>query len=164
LDSLLQALIEQESIIAPYEVEGETPSSKKPDIEKNIKIVDLWHYYYIEDLTNWLAAKSLNTHGNKKELIERVRRALDDKLEEKDKKKDRKKRKTTEKEATTTTTSGKDSTKNKSKKKKKKIQVNLKSPHQKRKVKEERQIHPQNQKDQNLPDPKKQKKSRHDFQ
>jgi hypothetical protein len=120
LDSLLQALIEQESIIAPYEVEGETPSSKKPDIDKNIKIVDLWHHYYREDLANWLTAKSLNNHGNKKELIERVRRSLDDKLEEKDRKKDRKKRKTADKEATTTTTSGEDSSKNKTKEKKKK--------------------------------------------
>jgi hypothetical protein len=121
MEILLQALMEQVSIIAPYEVEGETPSKEKPELDKNIRIVDLWHHFYREDLANWLEDRKLISHGNKKELIERVHRALNDKLYEKgDKKQDRKKSKGAEKEATTTTTtSGEESSKNKTPKERK---------------------------------------------
>jgi hypothetical protein len=129
MEILLQALMEQVSIIAPYEVEGETPSKEKPELDKNIRIVDLWQHYYREDLANWLEDRKspkLISHGNKKELIERVHRALNDKLLESDKKKERK-RKSTEKEATTTTTSGEDSSKNKTPSRERKSSSNLKS-------------------------------------
>jgi len=120
MDILLQALMEQVKIIAPYEAEGETPSKEKPELDKNIRIVDLWHHYYREDLANFLEDRKLISHGNKKELIERVHRALNDKLYEKgDKKHERKKPKSTEKEATTTTTSGEESSKNKTPKERK---------------------------------------------
>jgi hypothetical protein len=93
MDVLLQALMEQVSIIAPYELEGETPSKEKPKLDKNIRIVDLWHFYYREELAFFLEDRNLLSHGNKKELIERVHRALNDKLYEKgDRKQDKRKK------------------------------------------------------------------------
>jgi hypothetical protein len=97
LDTLLKALIEQESIKAPYvPAEGEPlPSKIKPEIDKNISTTDLYHHYYREDLVNFLETvktdddKKLTTHGSKKELVERIRRFFDKKTEDKDEKKER---------------------------------------------------------------------------
>jgi len=76
LESVLQSLMEQENMIAPYEVEGEVPSNKRPEIDKNIRIVDLFHHYFRDDLIIWCESHALSIHGNKKELVERVRRFM----------------------------------------------------------------------------------------
>jgi len=161
MEILLQALMEQVSIIAPYEVEGETPSKEKPELDKNIRIVDLWHHYYREDLSNWLEDRTLLSHGNKKELIERVHRALNDKLYEKgDRKQDRKK-KSTDKEATTTTTSGEDSSKNKSPTKERKSSTSKSETKKKENIMTTQKRSPL--KNRSLQNPKNKRKNKHDY-
>jgi len=90
LDTLLRALVEQESIKAYYEPQGdELPSKTKPDLmeDKNISVVDLYTYFFREDLSEFCEKNKLISHGSKKELVERIRRFWDGKLEPKDKKK-----------------------------------------------------------------------------
>jgi len=97
LDTILRALVDQESIKAHYEpAPGEVPSKTKPQIDKDISVVDLWTYYYKEDLASWCTWNKLTSHGSKKEMIERVRRYFDGNLDQRDKRKDRKKKKTSE--------------------------------------------------------------------
>jgi len=99
LDTILRALVDQESIKAHYEpAPGEVPSKSQPEIDKNISIVDLWTHYYKEDLANWCTSEKLTSHGSKKEIIERIRRFFDGNLDKRDKRKDRKKKKTSEEE------------------------------------------------------------------
>jgi len=95
LDNLIQALIEQQSIKAPYDVGDDKPSKEKVEIsDPSISVVDLYHYYFREDLMDFCTNQKpqLVTHGSKKELVERIRRFHADKLEEKDKKKPPKKK------------------------------------------------------------------------
>jgi len=90
LDTLLRALVEQESIKAYYEPQGdELPSKIKPDlkVDKNISVVDLYTHFFREDLSEFCEKNGLISHGSKKELVERIRRFWDGKLEPKDKKK-----------------------------------------------------------------------------
>jgi len=47
----------------------------------------LYHHFFREDLAKFCADKKLISHGSKKELVERIRRYWDDKLEDKDKRK-----------------------------------------------------------------------------
>jgi len=101
--TIIRALIEQESIIAPYEpAADEHPSKNKPPIDSNISNVDLYTYYFKEDLAEWLSDRQLISNGSKKELVERVRRSLDDKSDEKkDKKKPRKRKSNADDESST---------------------------------------------------------------
>jgi len=93
LDTLLRALVDQESIKAHYEPQGdEQPSKTKPDIDKNISVVDLYNHYFREDLAHFCDEKNLISHGSKKELVERIRRFWEGKSEERDKKKPPKKK------------------------------------------------------------------------
>jgi len=88
LDTLLKALIDQESIKAPYEPpEGEQPSKTKPGIDENISVVDLFHYFFREDLVEFCKKQGLTNNGSKKELVERIRRFFDKKTLDKDWKK-----------------------------------------------------------------------------
>jgi len=92
LDVLLRALIEQESIKAYYEPSGDEKASKSaPDINKdeNISGVDLHTHFYRQDIADWCDAHGLISHGSKKELVERYRRFVDGKLEDRDSKKER---------------------------------------------------------------------------
>jgi len=99
LDTILRALVEQESIKAHYEpAPGEVPSKTQPEINKNISVVDLWTHYYKEDLASWCNNEKLTSHGSKKEIIERIRRFFDGNLEDRDKKKERKKKITSSEE------------------------------------------------------------------
>jgi hypothetical protein len=87
LDNLIQALVEQQSIKAPYEAGDEQPSKVAPSInDPSISVVDLYHHYFREELMDFCKQHKLVTHGSKKELVERIRRFHADKLEEKDKK------------------------------------------------------------------------------
>jgi len=96
--TIIRALIEQESIIAPYEpAADEHPSKNKPPIDKNISNVDLYTHYFKEDLADYLLNHKppLISNGSKKELVERVRRSFDDEgPPDKDKKKERKRKST----------------------------------------------------------------------
>jgi len=86
LDVLLRALIDQESVKSHYEAgPGEHPSKVKPEIDKNITVVDLYNHYFREDLSKWCTENSLIGSGSKKELVERIRRSFDGKLEKRDK-------------------------------------------------------------------------------
>jgi hypothetical protein len=101
IDNLLECLVEQESKIAPYELAaGESPSKEKPEIDKDISVVDLFVHYYREELAEYLKKNELISSGSKKELVDRIRRFLDDKIEEKSKEwrhpKPKKEKKTTE--------------------------------------------------------------------
>jgi len=87
LDNLITALVEQESIKAPYDCPDEMPSKEKPELtDPSISVVDLYHHYFREELMEFCAANQLVTHGSKKELVERIRKLHANKLEEKDKK------------------------------------------------------------------------------
>jgi len=90
--TIIRALIEQESIIAPYEpASGEHPSKNKPQIDSQITNVDLYTHYFKEDLSDWctLNKPPLISNGSKKELVERIRRSVDGKTEKRDLKKPR---------------------------------------------------------------------------
>jgi hypothetical protein len=88
--TIIRALIEQESIIAPYEpASGEHPSKNKPQIDSQITNVDLYTHYFKEDLSDWCFKKGLISNGSKKELVERIRRSVDEKTEKRDLKKPR---------------------------------------------------------------------------
>jgi len=93
-NNCLRALIEQESIKANYKPPaGELPSKTKPEIDKDISVVDLHTHYYRVDLIEFCESNKLVSHGSKKELVERIRRFFDGKLiEDKDKKKEPKKK------------------------------------------------------------------------
>jgi len=120
LDSILQCLVEQISIKAPYEPKGESPSNKQPEIDKNIKVVDLYCHYYREDLSNFCEEKNLNSHGSKKELIDRIRRFFDGKLiESKDIRKEKKRKSEEGKETKTSEEESESSGKRKKPKKEK---------------------------------------------
>jgi len=99
LDTLLRALVEQESVKQYYPGNTDEPISKtQPDIDTNITVVQLYNHYFREDLAKWCDEHGLTSHGSKKELVERIRRKFDDKLDDiKDKKKERKKKKSIEK-------------------------------------------------------------------
>jgi hypothetical protein len=113
LDFLLRALVDQESVKSHYEAApGEYPSKVKPEIDKNITVVDLYNHYFREDLSSWCAENSLTASGSKKELVERTRRSFDGKLEERD---TPKKKKTSDQD---------DSNKNKKKDDKKRKKIN----------------------------------------
>jgi len=103
MDILLQCLMEQESIKLAFKSE-ETPSETKPPLDKDIRTVDLHYHYFREDLSQWCDQNELSGSGSKTELIRRIRRFFDGKLDElKDKKKVRKPRKSDEKSKTTET-------------------------------------------------------------
>jgi hypothetical protein len=97
MDTLLQCLIEQESIKAPFKTD-EIPSEKKPAIDENITVVDLHHWYFREELADFCNEGLLSTNGSKKELVDRVRRFFDKKLLERDKTMALKKKEKKEKE------------------------------------------------------------------
>jgi len=103
MDILLQCLMEQESIKLSFKSD-ETPSETKPPLDKEIRTVDLHYHYFREDLSLWCDQNEMSGSGSKTELIRRIRRFFDGKLEEKDKKKVRKARKSDEKSKTTTET------------------------------------------------------------
>lgn len=103
MDILLQCLMEQESIKLSFKSD-ETPSETKPAMDKDIRTVDLHYHYFREDLSQWCDQNELSGSGSKTELIRRIRRFFEGKLEVKDKKKVRKPRKSEEKSKTTTET------------------------------------------------------------
>jgi len=85
LDFLLQALKDQESVKSHYEASpGEIPSKVKPVIDENITVVDLHNHYFREDLSEFCKVNKLTASGSKKELVERIRRFFDGKLEKRD--------------------------------------------------------------------------------
>jgi len=92
LDNLLRALIEQESVKQYFPgTKEETLSKTRPQIGPTITAAELFNYYFREDLVKWCGENELTSHGSKKELVERIRRKFDDKLDPmKDVKKDRK--------------------------------------------------------------------------
>jgi len=95
MDTYLTCLIQQESIKAEYKGDDNVePSKNKPDIDKDITPVDLYHHYFRDELFSWCLEHKLSTNGSKKELVERIRRFFDGKLlPNKDLKKERPKRK-----------------------------------------------------------------------
>jgi len=104
MDTLLQCLMEQESIKAPFKTD-EIPSKHKPIIDKNISVVDLHHHYFRDELAEWCSDKKvgeneklwLNPNGSKREIVSRIRRYFEDKLENpKDFHKEKPKEKATE--------------------------------------------------------------------
>jgi len=103
MDTLLQCLMEQESIKAPFKTD-EIPSKHKPIIDKNISVVDLHHHYFRDELAEWCSDKRvgeneklwLNPNGSKREIVSRIRRYFEDKLETKDYHKEKPKEKATE--------------------------------------------------------------------
>jgi len=89
LDTIVECLIEQESIKAPYKSD-DIPSKVKPDLsDANISAVDLHHHYFREDLAAWCTEHKLHTNGSKKELVDRIRRFHEGKTLPRDKKKER---------------------------------------------------------------------------
>jgi len=93
LDTLLRALVDQESIKHFYPGTADEPLSKiTPPIDENITAVQLFNHYFREDLVKFCEKHKLTSHGSKKELVDRIRRYFDGHLEEKDKKKERKKK------------------------------------------------------------------------
>jgi len=84
LDALLICLMDQESIKVPYKSD-DIPSLIKPEIDKNISVVDLHHHYFRDELAEWCAQTiKLSTGGTKKELVNRIRRHFDDKSLDRD--------------------------------------------------------------------------------
>jgi hypothetical protein len=102
MDILLQCLTEQESIKVPFKSD-EPHSETKPPIDKDIKTVDLNYHYFREDLSQWCDQHELSGSGSKTEIIRRIRRYFDGKLEEKDMKKKKPTRQSAEKSKTTET-------------------------------------------------------------
>jgi hypothetical protein len=92
LDNLLRALIEQESVKQYFPgTKEETLSKTQPQISETITAAELFNYYFREDLVKWCDENNLTSHGSKKELVERIRRKFDGKLDKsKDEKKERK--------------------------------------------------------------------------
>jgi len=83
LDTLLRALVDQESIKYYYPGTTEEPSSKtQPEIDKNITVPQLYNHYFREDLAGWCEKNGLTSHGSKKELVERIRRNFDNTLDQ----------------------------------------------------------------------------------
>jgi len=102
MDILLQCLMEQESIKLAFKSD-ETPSETKPPLDKDIRTVDLHYHYFREDLSQWCDQNEMSGSGSKTELIRRIRRYFEGKLELKDGKKVRKPRRSEEKSKTTET-------------------------------------------------------------
>jgi len=103
MDILLQCLMEQESIKLSFKSD-ETPSETRPPLDKDIRTVDLHYHYFREDLSQWCDQNDMSGSGSKTELIRRIRRFFEEKLNEiKEKKKVRKTRKSEKKAKTTET-------------------------------------------------------------
>jgi len=114
-------LLNKRVLKAYYEPSGDEKASKSvPDINKdeNISAVDLHTHFYRQDIADWCDAHGLISHGSKKELVERYRRFVDGKLEDRDSKKERssKKKQSVETEAKHSDQEGKPSNKRKSSK------------------------------------------------